>query len=314
MDSLLAIFVKRRHASNMTELPSWRPALRPGAVLLRRDSCHLQVGTSPGYVLTDRPGLFSVLTLLDGIRDVRRLITLASRFVPEFTDDLAATLQGLIAAGVVFDARLWDLPGAPQLRREGRAAVLVGHEPSGVSLRSTFRWTVNADTQVQDLADIVAEILTRSGFSAPNDLDPTLHIMISSGEPNRTRFEAAMDSGLDHLRVVVEESRVRIGPLVQPGRTPCVNCHDLHRRDWDAAWPALMTQFGSVSATPIPALDTLMLYHAAIAVAAEAISCCENSTATARGCCLVLGPAHDELNSWPVTFHPQCSCTLLIAA
>lgn len=298
----------------MTELPSWRPALRPGAVLLRRDSYHLQVGTSPGYVLTDRPGLFSMLTLLDGIRDVRRLITLASRFIPEFTDDLPETLQGLMAAGVVFDARLWDLPGVPQLSLEARAAALVGHEPAGVGLRSTFRWTINADAQVQGLADIVTEILIRSGFTAPYDLDPALHIMISSGEPNRTRFETAMDSGLDHLRVVVEESRVRIGPLVQPGRTPCINCHDLHRRDWDAAWPALMTQFGSASAAPAPALDTLMLYHAAVVVAAEAISCCGHSTLTALGSCLVLGPGHDELNSWPVTFHPQCSCTLLIAA
>ncbi len=314
MDSSLAIFVVPRDASNMTQHFRWRPILRPGAVLLRRDACHLQVGTSPGYVLTDQPGLFPVLRLLDGVRDVRRLTMLAAQFVPEFTDDLAATLQELLAAGVVFDACVWDLPGPPDLRLEARAAALTGHDPAEVLLRSTFGWTINADAQVQDLADVITRILIRSGFAPPNDLDSTLHIMISSGEPSRTRFETAMDAGLDHLRVVVEESRVRIGPLVQPGRTPCVNCHDLHRRDWDAAWPALMTQFGSASAAPVAALDTLMIYRAAAAVAAEAIACCGRTALTTLGSCVVLGPSHDQINRWPVTFHPQCSCTLLIAA
>jgi hypothetical protein len=33
-----------------------------------------------------------------------------------------------------------------------------------------------------------------------------------------------------------------IGPLVIPGVTSCLGCADLHRRDRDAAWPAVAAQ------------------------------------------------------------------------
>ena len=33
-----------------------------------------------------------------------------------------------------------------------------------------------------------------------------------------------------------------VGPLVIPGVTSCLECADLHRRDRDAAWPAVAAQ------------------------------------------------------------------------
>jgi hypothetical protein len=33
-----------------------------------------------------------------------------------------------------------------------------------------------------------------------------------------------------------------VGPLVIPGVTSCLDCADLHRRDRDAAWPAVAAQ------------------------------------------------------------------------
>ncbi len=33
-----------------------------------------------------------------------------------------------------------------------------------------------------------------------------------------------------------------VGPLVIPGVTSCLACGDLHRRDRDAAWPAIAAQ------------------------------------------------------------------------
>ena len=41
------------------------------------DTTHLQVGTSPGIVIDERPGLRSFLRLLNGVRDVERLRVLA---------------------------------------------------------------------------------------------------------------------------------------------------------------------------------------------------------------------------------------------
>ena len=41
--------------------------------MLRRDADHLQVGTSPGVVIADRPGLYPFLRGLDGTRDFAAL-------------------------------------------------------------------------------------------------------------------------------------------------------------------------------------------------------------------------------------------------
>ena len=83
---------------------SFRPSLRPGAPLLRRDATHLQIGTSPGVVLADRPGLMGLLRLLDGVRDVDRIALLADRDVPELRADVPRLLDELRAVGAVVDA------------------------------------------------------------------------------------------------------------------------------------------------------------------------------------------------------------------
>lgn len=293
---------------------SLRPALRPGAVLLRRDAHHLQVGTSPGFVLTDRPGLYPVIRLFDGVRDIARIEALAARTVPEFSGDIAAIVAELTSAGLVFDARAWNIAGGPALAAEARAANLSGDPPDRVSRRIGYRWSITGTAGTGEFTETVAGILGRCGFASPGDQRPDLTVMLSVGEPSRWRFEAAMEAGIDHLRVVLEEDHVRIGPLVRPGLTPCVNCHDLHRSDWDTAWPALMTQFGTVGAGTRPALEALTAHSAAVAVAAEVVAHCERTETVTAGHCLAIGPRHDARDSWPVTFHPDCSCTLLIAA
>ncbi len=45
-----------------------------------------------------------------------------------------------------------------------------------------------------------------------------------------------------HLPVVLGDRHAVVGPLVEPGRTVCCYCLDLHRRDADPAWPAIATQ------------------------------------------------------------------------
>ena len=84
VDGRLVIRASTRHPEPVT----LRPTIRPGAPLLRRDATHLQVGTSPGIVIDDRPGLRSFLRFLDGVRDVERLRVLARTDVPELEADV----------------------------------------------------------------------------------------------------------------------------------------------------------------------------------------------------------------------------------
>lgn len=290
MDGLLVSVSPPDHAGHM----ALRPILRPGALLLRRDANHLQIGTSPGIVVPDRPGLLPLLRLLDGVRDVERLQSLASEGVPELRTPVAALLDELRAAGAVVDGSDVD---AERRRRSGRVI------------------DVLASTGATELAAATWSVLASSGVDAVAPGDPELHVIMSLGEPPRSVYEQAAVHGLAHLPVVVDEQRVRIGPLVRPGRTPCTTCYDLHRTDWDPAWPVVLAQLGRLS-TPVGplALSGLAAHAAAVEVAAEVLAVLDGRTPRTVGACLVVGPAHDERLVRPVAFHHRCACDLLDAA
>lgn len=111
VDGRLVCRVFTRHAGPVT----LRPTIRPGAPLLRRDATHLQVGTSPGTVFDDRPGLRLFLRLLNGARDVDQLRRLVRSDVPELEGDVDDVLRPLLACGAVVDASLLQIR-RPRLR------------------------------------------------------------------------------------------------------------------------------------------------------------------------------------------------------
>lgn len=270
------------------------PVLRPGAPLLRRDALHLQVGTSPGIVIDDRPGLTSLLRLLDGARDVHQLQTLARAQIPELTEPVAPVLAELAALGVVVDG----VPRVGASRRRSDHAIGFDAAPGTAALAAATRG-----------------VLATGGIRQLSSTDTDLVVIASFGEAPRTVFDHAVLLGRDHLPVVIDEDRVRIGPFVRPGRTPCVGCHDLHRTDWDPAWPALLMQLGhAATLMGPPTLDPLTLHAAAVELAAEIFAHADGAMPRTSGQCLVVGPSHAERTMWPVAFHHRCTCDLLVAA
>lgn len=261
--------------------------------MLRRDATHLQIGSSPGIVFDDRPGLMPLLRLLDGARDLDRLQKLATSRIPDLAEPVAAVLTELLAIGALVDG----VPRVPPRRRTSHA-VSFDIAPGGGELAATTR-----------------TILSAGGLRQLTATEPDLLVITSYGEAARSIFEHAVLLGRQHLPVVIDEDRVRIGPFVRPGQTPCVGCHDLHRADWDPAWPVLLHQLGH-SATHLgpPALDPLTMHAAAIEIAAEVIAHAEGAMPRSSGHCLVVGPSYGERTIWPIAFHHRCTCDLLIAA
>ncbi len=45
-----------------------------------------------------------------------------------------------------------------------------------------------------------------------------------------------------HLAILIRDCEIVVGPLVSPGRGPCLHCLDLHHRDKDPQWPHLLPQ------------------------------------------------------------------------
>ncbi|WP_157439346.1 hypothetical protein [Aeromicrobium sp. Root344] len=294
---------------------AFRPALRPGAPLLRRDATHLQVGTSPGIVIADRPGLLELLHLLDGARDVDRLTAIARDAIPDLAAPVAEILAELRSAGVVFDATRWSTAEVRGLDAEARHADFGGDDPARLRHRQAYGVALHADAGSHRLSEILRSTLADAGITRFAPDHPDLLVIASCGEPARTVFEQPARLGIDHLPVVIDEDRVRIGPLVRPGHTPCVSCHDLHRADWDRAWSALVHQLGrhTASMTP-PAIDAVTTHAAALEVAVEVLAHADGGRGRSLGRCLVVGPAHDDRDSWPLAFHHACTCDLLRAA
>ena len=113
-----------------------------------------------------------------------------------------------------------------------------------------------------------------------------------------------------HLSVVVREASVLVGPLVRPGRTPCLRCLDLHRTDADPDWPALAAQ---LACRPGDAAESVVAAVAASLAAAQAVAFLDGRTPTVEGATLEvpLPDAVPRLARWAT--HPACGCAGLPA-
>ncbi len=293
-----------------------RPAIRPGAVLLRRNRDHLQIGTAPGFVIRDQPGLMALLRMFDGTRTIEALAATINDNVPEFDGNIHTVVSELSTAGVVCDARSWEFPGHPELSTEARCRCAAGLPVAPIQRRATYRAALVHDESTKSLASIVALILQQSGVQTDRCEDADLTVVFSLGEPARSLTDNARRSTIDHLLVVIDEERIRIGPLIRPGQTPCMHCYDLHRTDWDRAWPALATQFGRPHRTIVtpPAVSSTTAHTAAAEVAANVLTHCDSNNLGDAGRITAIGPTQTDRAQWQVNFHPACGCALLNVA
>lgn len=71
---------------------------------------------------------------------------------------------------------------------------------------------------------------------------PDIAVLTPVGQLDPAVPERLAQVGVPHLFAGVRELAGVIGPLVLPGQTSCLNCHDLHRTDRDPAWPRVAAQ------------------------------------------------------------------------
>lgn len=109
------------------------------------------------------------------------------------------------------------------------------------------------------------------------------------------------------LPVVLGDTTARVGPLLSAGLGPCLYCLELHRRDEDAAWPAIAGQLQgrpSAAETPVVALEVAGL-TARIALAAL------RDPRFSLPAAVVLDVPTGALSSRDWTPHPECACRAL---
>lgn len=197
-------------------------------VLLRPDGA-VQVGWDPRRAVLVRPpgGLSAaeLAALLRSMRSPTPLSELQRRAAEHGVQDaggLTDLVAQLVGAGVATECA----------RSRGRAA----------SVRIHGRGP---------LSDLLVEALRCSGARITHSSQP--HAAVSAtavdlvvlsdylvADPRIVR--ELHTQGVPHLPVRVRDGVGLVGPLVIPGATSCLGCADLHRRDRDAAWPAISAQ------------------------------------------------------------------------
>lgn len=135
--------------------------------------------------------------------------------------------------------------------------VVIGLAAAGVTVCHRARGTVRAadlgtgllDADVgrprSDAAtDAVRRLVPDARTGAPT-ARPDLVVLCDAAIPDPVRVDALLADRVRHLPVRLSDGLGVVGPLVLPGRTPCLRCVELHHGDRDPSWPLLAAQLAN---------------------------------------------------------------------
>jgi hypothetical protein len=147
---------------------------------------------------------------------------------------------------------------------------------------------------------------------------PDLVVVVRDDAVELAVADELVHRGIAHLAVVTGADRVVVGPLVLPGRGPCLRCVHLHRCDRDPAWPQLAAQLTAGTAGAAGTAATGSGAEVASATAAAGLVALQVLThldgirppvSLGRTLDLVLPDGLVERRRWAP--HPRCGCTRL---
>lgn len=320
----------RRSAAALPDrplLPAWVP-------VLRRSVTELQIGLDPqsGVILAGAPaGLQQVLGLLDGVRTVQQITALALGHGVD-ADLLGQVLRALHAAGLLAPSA----PPAARLRIRLLGAGVLGRAVAVALADAGVGELIVVDADpvdpllyprsgvATDQADALRAYLIgrHRGRSAdpigartrvevarhwtkPEAPPPDLTVIATAtAEPDRAIGSDYVRDDHPHLYVRPLLGGAVVGPLVRPGRSPCLGCLDQVRTDADRAWPALLAQ---LCRRPMPVEPLLAGWAAGTAVTQLLTELNGGAPATLAGTFeLTAADTEPRLRQWPM--HPICGC------
>ena len=110
-----------------------------------------------------------------------------------------------------------------------------------------------------------------------------------------------------HIPVSTYRARASIGPLVLPGRTPCLRCLHLHRLDADPGWPRIVEQWRDVDLPSTQSADPLLAWQAAV-TATVMVRRWIDSPGTAEPERIRWSLPHGSSTTDSPAWHPSCGC------
>lgn len=140
---------------------------------------------------------------------------------------------------------------------------------------------------------------------------PDLTILIERYVANPIRYQGLMRQDIPHLSILMSDDHATVGPVVIPGKSPCLQCLDLHRLDHDPAWPMLATQLMNIQLSEPQPEESLLAGLTAYLAAGQVLSVLAAGTPKAVGSTMEfrVGSYMPALRKW--TMHPDCGCSHL---
>ncbi len=136
---------------------------------------------------------------------------------------------------------------------------------------------------------------------------PDIVVLTEGPDPRQTA--ALMARRIPHLCSSAAEAIGVVGPLVLPGRSACLRCLDLSRRDRDPAWPLIAAQLAS-RRPATPACDVVLATAVAAHAARQALTFIDAAgpapTVINGTLELVLPDWRWRRRTWPI--HAECGC------
>jgi bacteriocin biosynthesis cyclodehydratase domain-containing protein len=255
-----------------------------------RDPFSLQIGVDPARVV---------------LRDVstaqERMIAALESGVSRSGLDMIASSSGASATDVSALLRTLKL-------------LLVADEPIGAASRVSI---VGAGQTVERIANTLAlagaqvSVSGSVAESAADDCDLGVVVGHYVLDPESYGFWLRRD--LPHLPVVFGDESVMIGPMVEPGSSPCLCCLEYHRRDSDASWSAIASQlWGRRARSETPLASTEVATRVARLVLARLESGRPaRRTMSARSFQLASETGEVTRREWMP--HPDCGCVAVPA-
>ena len=140
------------------------------------------------------------------------------------------------------------------------------------------------------------------------DRGPDLVVLAPTASLARDDAANLLRLGIPHLTASVIETTGVVGPLVLPGASSCLRCHDLHRTDRDPAWPRIIAQ-ADRRLTGVAACDITLAALVAALAAQQVLAHLDGFVpATVDGTVETSLPfGMPRRRSWQP--HPACGCT-----
>ncbi|MEW9553427.1 ThiF family adenylyltransferase [Nonomuraea sp. NPDC050783] len=184
-----------------------------------------------------------------------------------------------------------------------RAAELAARQEALAPPRKRRR---GRDIDGHDLVRPTVEVLAGGTYLGDQSDRPDLVVIAPVTPLDGVLANELTALGIPHLLAAAFEGHGMVGPLVLPGRTACLHCLDLARRDRDPTWPIVTAKVGGYPPGEI-ACDVVMAALVAAEATGHVLAHLDGKESAVTNSTIDVTPDRCwQRSSWQL--HPQCRC------